>query len=139
MTLPEHHLHRSHPVPDAWSFGDSSRMADALGRLVLEGTKTATCSRYAGENVLADAGLSILLAGNGEPLCLVETYEITVRRYGDVDAEFAAAEGEGDLSLVYWRDAHWRFFSREGAAESYDVNEDMLLSCERFRVLYPVK
>lgn len=114
-------------------------MADALGKLVLDGTKTATCSRYAGENILADVGLSILLASDGAPLCLVETYEITVRRFGDVDAEFAAAEGEGDLSLDYWREAHRDFFSREGKIEGYDVNEGMLLSCERFRVLYPAK
>ncbi len=138
-TLPEHHPHKFHPLPDAWSFGDSSKMADALGKLVLNGIKTATCSRYVGENILDDAGLSILSAGDGAPLCLIETYEITVRRYGDVDAEFAAAEGEGDLSLEGWREAHWRFFPREGKVEGYDVNVDMLLSCERFRVLYPAK
>lgn len=111
-------------------------MADKLGRLVLQGIKTATCSRYLGGNVLNDAGLSILVDGAERPLCLIETYEITVRRYGDVDADFAAAEGEGDLSLDRWRHAHWSFFSREGASEGYDVSEDMLLSCERFRVLY---
>jgi uncharacterized protein YhfF len=45
-------------------------------------------------------------------------------------------EGEGDLSLEYWRKAHWRFFTREAITEGYEVSDDMLLSCERFRVLY---
>ncbi len=27
--------------------------------------------------------------------------------------EFAASEGEGDKSLEWWRNAHWKFFSRE--------------------------
>lgn len=111
-------------------------MADKLGNLVLQGSKTATCSRYLNGNVLDDAGLSILVDGAERPLCLVETHEITVRRYRDVDVDFAAAEGENDLSLDGWRQAHWTFFSREGATEEYEVSEDMLLSCERFLVLY---
>ncbi len=137
ITLPEHHMYKHATLPGIWSFGDTPQMANELGHLVKEGIKTATCSRYVGDNTLDDAGLSILLDGDGHPLCIIDTYEITVRRYRDVDAEFAAAEGEGDLSLEYWRKAHWDFFSREAEGEGYEVNEDMLLSCERFRVLYP--
>jgi len=135
-TLPEHHPHRFHPLPAAWSFGEGEEMADKLADLVLRGIKTATRSRYLSGNILDDAGLSILLDGAGRPLCLVETYEITVRRFREVDADFAAAEGENDLSLGGWRQAHWTFFSREAVKEGYEVGEDMLLSCERFRVLY---
>jgi uncharacterized protein YhfF len=39
-------------------------------------------------------------------LCIVETTEVTLRMYNEVDAEFAREEGEGDLSLEYWREAH---------------------------------
>ena len=67
---------------------------------------------------------------------MVETTEITVRRYKDVDARFASDEGEGDRSLNYWRKEHWNFFTREGAREGYEVSFDMLFECERFRVLY---
>lgn len=135
-TLPKEHIHRLTPLPEAWHFGDSAEMADDLGRLVLSGRKTATCSRYQGENILDEAGLSIVLGGDGNPLCLIETIELTVRRYCDVDATFASEEGEGDLSLDYWRKAHWGFFTRESKSEGYEVSEEMLLCCERFRVLY---
>lgn len=135
-TLPSDHVHRFTSLPEAWHFGDSAEMADNLGELVLSGRKTATCSRYLGENILDEAGLSILLDGRGEPLCLLETIELTVRPYNEVDAAFAAEEGEGDLSLAYWRKAHWNFFTRESITEGYQVNEEMLLCCERFRVLY---
>lgn len=135
-TLPDHHPHRFQAVPEAWSFGDSPEMADELGRLVLQGKKTATCSRYLGKNVLEEAGPSIIVDGAGHPLCVVNTFEILVRRYKDVDAQFASDEGEGDRSLVYWRKAHWTFFTREGAQEGYEVSEDMLLECERFLVLH---
>ena len=135
-TLAADHPHRHLPMPEAWQFGDSPAMADELAQLVLSGVKTATCSRYLGENLAGAGGPSILLDGQGEPLCVVETTELTVRRYKDVDAHFAREEGEGDRSLTYWRRVHWDFFTREGAQEEYDVSEEMLLLCERLRVVY---
>lgn len=130
------HPRRHLAVPEAWRFGDTPNMADRLGRLVLDGTKTATCSRYLGENLVGTGGPSILLDGRGDPLGVVETTELVVRRYKDVDAEFAWEEGEGDRSLAYWRRVHWDFFTREGAHEGYEVSEEMLLLCERLRVIY---
>ena len=111
-------------------------MADELGKLVVDGVKTATCGRYLGENLLDYSGLWIVLDGNGQPLCLSETYEITVRRFCDVDAQFAFDEGEGDRSLDYWREVHRDFFTREAEQDGVPFHEEMLLECERFRVLY---
>lgn len=50
---------------------------------------------------------------------------------------FAAAEGEGDGSLAFWREAHWAAFSRgfEGTARSAESN--MPVVCERFEVVFP--
>lgn len=135
-TLPETHRHRTFPFPGSWSFGYGKRLADELADLVLRGKKTATCSRYLGGNVLDEGGLSIITDGDGIPRCVVETYEITIRAFGDVDAEFAADEGEGDQSLEYWRKAHWEFFAQESVREGLTVSEEMLLLCERFRVIH---
>ena len=132
--LPMNHSHQSNVLPNAWSFGHNSQIADRLGKLVVAGIKTATSSRYFGENVLDEAGLSIVLDGSKNPICIIETYEIKIRRYRDIDEEFARAEGEGDLSLDYWQKVHWDFFCRE-VKKGYEVDEDMLLSCERFRVV----
>ena len=81
--------------------------------------------------------LTIVLDGKGDPLCIVETVEVTVRRYDEVDADFARDEGEGDLSLTYWRDAHKRFFTRTLARIGREFSEEMPLVCERFRIIYP--
>lgn len=135
-TLPEKHLHRFLPLPEAWSFGDSPEMADDLGNLAMQGKKTASCSRYIGENILEFATVSIMLNGQGQPLGVVETTEITIKRYCDVTAEWAAAEGEGDLSLEYWRNAHWRYFARGAQEGGYEMSDDMPLFCERFRITY---
>ena len=74
--------------------------------------------------------------GRNEPLCIVETVEVTIRNYNEVDADFARCEGEGDLSLGYWRDAHRRFFTRILHKLGREFSEDMPLVCERFKVIY---
>lgn len=126
-------------VAEAW--GDSPRLADELGALIVDGTKTATCSALweyeaEGEPLPKVGSKSIVLDGNGDPLCIVETTEVEVQPYDEVDAKFAYEEGEGDRSLEYWRDAHWRFFSRTLSNIGGEPTVDMPLVCERFRVIY---
>ena len=126
---------------EAWSFGDSAEMADRLGTLVKSGTKTATCCSLWGleldQEPAPKAGeFSIILDGRGEPLCIIETTNVEVKPYNEVEADFAHAEGEGDRSLAYWREAHKRFFTREGKAAGYAFDETMPLVCERFRLVY---
>ena len=126
-------------VAEGW--GDSPQMADALGALIADGTKTATCSalwEYEAEGEpLPETGLkTIVLNGNGDPLCIIETTEVEVRPYEEVDAQFAYEEGEGDRSLEYWREAHWRFFARTLPSVGKEPTVDIPLVCERFRVIY---
>lgn len=125
----------------AESWGDSPALADELGALIVQGTKTATCSALweweAEGNPIPQAGLiTIALDGGGEPLCIVETLEVTIRKYNEVDPDFAREEGEGDLSLHYWREAHRNYFSRVLKKIGKEFSEDMPLVCERFRVIY---
>ena len=126
-------------VAEAW--GDSPRLADELGTLIAAGTKTATCSALweyeAGGEPLPKTGLkTIVLDGDGDPLCIVVTTEVEVRSYEEVDGQFAYEEGERDRSLEYWRDAHWHFFSRTLPNVGREPTMDMPLVCERFRVIY---
>ena len=135
-SLSRAHRDRLGALPEAWRFGGDRKLADELANRVITGAKTATCSRYRGGNLLDEGGLRILLDGGGIPQCVIETDEVTVCAFRDVDAEFAAAEGEGDLSLEYWRKAHWEFFTQEAEIEGDAVSEEMLVVCERFRVVY---
>ncbi|MDQ3862897.1 MAG: ASCH domain-containing protein [Actinomycetota bacterium] len=139
-TLPaDSPVHDEHYVAEGW--GDSPRMADELGGLILDGTKTATCSALwayeaAGEP-LPKVGLkTVVLDGRGAPLCIVETTEVEVRPYDRVDAQFAYEEGEGDRSLEDWQEDHWRFFSRTLPNVGREPTTEMPLVCERFRVIY---
>ena len=139
-TLPESSPVREESY-DVAGFGDSPGMAGELGALVAEGKKTATCSalwewEVEGETLPEVGNKAVVLDGSDEPLCVIETTEIGVRPYEEVDARFAYEEGEGDRSLEHWREAHWRFFSRTLPGIGKEPMPDMPLVCERFRVIY---
>ena len=139
-TLPSDSPYHGRPYV-AEGFGDNPKLADELGALILSGIKTGTCSAgwewEAEGNPIPQVGLiSITLNGRGEPICILETTEITLRRFNEVDADFARSEGEGDLSLEYWRQAHTNFFSRILPKFGKEFSEDMPLVCERFKVIY---
>lgn len=126
--------------PPAWSFGSDPAQADLLLRLVVEGTKTATASarwdyEHEGEELPAVGNLSILLDGAGHPRALIETTQVDVVPFDEVDSEHARLEGEGDLSLGCWREVHERFFA-ETARHDRGFSRDMPIVCERFRVVY---
>jgi uncharacterized protein YhfF len=61
---------------------------------------------------------------------VLQTLELTQRRFDEVDEGFAFDEGEGDRSLAFWRAAHQRYFTR---LKLYQP--DMMLWCERFRLV----
>ena len=125
---------------EAWAFGadDDPDQQTRLGRLVLEGPKRATTGRLADY----EDGESLPRAGrlqrdprrsDGTPLCVIETTRIEVRRFDDVDDDFAWTEGEGDRSLSWWRDAHEQFFARVGTPIAGDTE----LVLEWFDVVWP--
>lgn len=113
-----------------FAFGDGPELADELLELVLAGLKTATCSTEDEPNTSTPGECWVVLDGRGEPRCVIETIEVTYRRFDEVDAAFAYEEGEGDRSLAHWRSAHRTYFGRLGR-----FSEDMMLMCERFRLV----
>jgi uncharacterized protein YhfF len=114
----------------SFAFGDGAKLADELLDLVIRGIKTATCSTEDEPNISAPGERWVVLDGRGAPRCVIESVEVSYRRYNEVDAAFAYDEGEGDRSLAHWRDAHRRYFGRMGK-----FSEDMMLMCERFRLI----
>lgn len=115
---------------ERFSFGDNPALADELLALVRAGRKTATCWAVSDGMPTAIGKQMIVLDGAGRPSAVIETLELTQRRFHEVDAAFAFDEGEGDRTLESWRANHRVYFTRLG-----QFAEDMLLWCERFRLV----
>ena len=139
-TLPtDSPYHEKEYISLAW--GDNPEMADELGGLIVQGIKTATSSAVwfweaENEKIPEPGFLIIALDGRGEPLCIVETTDVIIRNYNEVDDDFAHAEGGGDLSLAYWRKRHKDFFSRTLPKIGKEFLEEMPLVCQYFKVIY---
>jgi uncharacterized protein YhfF len=116
---------------ETFTFGDGPDLADRLLDLVVQGKKRATCWAESQGLLSAEVGkLMVVLDSNGVPKAVVKTTELTKRRFDEIDESFAHDEGEGDLSLSFWRAAHTRYFTRLGC-----FAPDMMLWCERFELV----
>ncbi len=92
------------PIYDVFHFDDNESDANELAELVLRGEKVATASLLweygtSDKRRPQTGDLSVVTDWQGSPLCVIATSGVEVRAFEDVDADFAAAEGEGDLSL----------------------------------------
>ncbi|WP_018664712.1 ASCH domain-containing protein [Heyndrickxia acidiproducens] len=131
---------QSHEKPksvSAWQFGANP---DHLAQLVIEGVKSATCSAlifYEIENepLPSVEDYSIILNSKDEPLAIIKTVDVKIMPMYKVPEEFAIAEGEGDRTYQYWKEVHEKFFTKELSDLGLEYSEDIMLVCERFKLV----
>lgn len=130
--------------PRVGAFGDSEQLSEELLDLICRGKKRGgAClvwSYEAEREALPQAGdIEIVLDHRNEPALICRTTRVEIKPFGNVGADFAAVEGEGDGSLEYWRREHWRYFTRECARLGREPSETMLVVCETFEVLQQLR
>lgn len=123
-----------YPGAVTFTFGDSESLCNQLLSLVRSGKKTATCGALrdfgpGGEPLPVRGRRDIALNWDGTPALVVETLDVTIRRFCDMEMAFALAEGENE-DLEGWRRDHRKYFERNGG-----FKPEMELVCERFRLI----
>lgn len=121
----------------AWQFGDNP---DYLAQLVIDGVKSATCSglifyEIENEPLPSVEDYSIILNSHDEPLAIIKTIDVKIMPMNEVPEDFAIAEGEGDRTYQYWKEAHVNFFTKELSDLGLEFSGDMMLVCERFELV----
>jgi len=124
----------------ACAFGAGAEMTSCLAHLVTSGSKRVTTSwppilEHDGYALPTPGMIWIVTDGFGVPRCAIRTVMVEQVRFGDVDAEAAALEGEGDLTLEDWREAHRGFFRSEAERTGLAFGDDEMVLIERFTVL----
>lgn len=130
-------------APPAFYFCDNPDDANACAALVREGRKRATAPSLAelvlaGERLPKAGDLAIVTDWVGEAQAIIRTSSVEIKRFADVDEDFARAEGEGDGTLSWWRTAHHAYFERVLADTCYLVDDELEIVCERFDLLFAV-
>ncbi|RKP43903.1 ASCH domain-containing protein [Trinickia fusca] len=122
------------------SYGDSEHSSAMLISLIKAKVKRATCSllwswEFDGERLPQEGDIEIVLDFCNRPVLLLQTTKVEMVPFAKVSSEFAAAEGEGDLSIEYWRAEHWKFFGRECQRIGRQPVASMVLVCETFDLM----
>ncbi len=133
-------INRTEPY-EVWFFHHNRESSKKLAELVLSGRKQATASLMEYETDTGEGGTvggySVVTDFDGNPQCVIQTTEVRALPFREVDAEFAFDEGEGDRTLEYWRTAHTRFFTECCRELNIEFDESMMISCKRFKKLFP--
>lgn len=121
-------------------YGDSPDLSQSLLALIVEGRKRAGTgllwAMEAENEALPQVGqIEIVVDHRNEPALITRITQVQVLPYGEVTAEYAAIEGEGDGSLAFWREAHWAFFSRECRRIGREPSWAMPVVCSVFELL----
>jgi uncharacterized protein YhfF len=121
--------------------GDSKASADEAAELILSGAKTATTSLKLDYDVnsetLPEEGmLSIVEDGSGRPVAVIETTEVMVERFCEIDDAFARSYGEWGGSLKSWRRQCRANYAPRCRSLGQPFSEDTELVLERFRLVF---
>lgn len=111
------------------AFGSSPALQERLAALVIAGRKQATVWDGREANPTGP-GLRWVVTVLERPVAVIETVAVGQRRFDEIDAAFAALEGEGDGSLRYWQIAHEAYFGTLGG-----FDPAMMLWWEEFRLM----
>lgn len=133
--------HVENKTYDAWSFGGNGLMANQLAKLVVDGIKIATASAYELYEIENSplppiGGLNIILDSDNNAVCITETTKVYTCPFNQVSESHAFKEGEGDLSLEFWRKVHKEFFSKDLNVHNLQFDENMIVVCEEFKVVW---
>jgi uncharacterized protein YhfF len=136
--------HDNATAPSSWHFCDNQHDADECADLAARGIKRATAAslwwfEVTGTPLPKPGDLHVVTNWSGEAQCVIRTTSVDVVPFNEVSADHAAAEGEGDRSLEFWRRVHWDYYHRELSGSPYMPREDMPIVCERFEVVFPVR
>lgn len=118
--------------PNVDKIGNLARTGQkrATAHMALDFEKNGVARRVPGEPW-------VVLTASNEPLCLVRLTKVETVPFRDVTPEFAASEGEGDLSWDYWATVHKRYFEKQLAAWGESWRDDIPIVCESFELLWP--
>lgn len=126
-------------LTDVFAFDDNPDGAAFCAAAVLTGEKTATSALPADfgpdQPVPRVGDLAIITEHDITPRAVIAYTHVDRVRFGDVDAGFAIAEGDG--GLAGWRATHLRYYGTRCAAHGVTLTEQTALLRLFFRRVHP--
>jgi uncharacterized protein YhfF len=134
------------PEPDlpVVEFASPGPLRDRLVAAIAAGAKTSTSSlliQYAaeGEELPVVGSRGAVVDSAGQPVLVIETTAVGIRRLADVPLAHAVDEGEGFTTVAEWRVGHEGFWTSPGLRAElpagFRLDDDTEVVLERLRVV----
>ena len=106
-------------------------------KLILSGKKRAFSHsllglQYRKEKLPKIGDFTIITDIEGNAKCILRTVAVRLKPYFSIRESYAKIEGEGDLSLDYWKRWHWDRITLELDQYQRVPRESMIIVCEYF-------
>jgi uncharacterized protein YhfF len=139
--IAENPENKSLKTPISFYFCDNKKDANECAELVVNGIKQATATSLwwfeKNNEILPKIGDQYIVTDwDGNAKAIVETTKIEKVPYNQISSEFAEIEGEGDKSLEYWKRVHLAYYTREMKSFKEEFDENMIIVCEQFKLIY---
>jgi uncharacterized protein YhfF len=139
--LKTHLEHAFEHAPKTCYFGDNETDANILAELTKKGIKKAISHSLLGlqnrnEQLPRKGDFMVVTDWKGEAKCIVRTTAVTLKPYFSIHSSYAQVEGEGDMSLEYWKESHWNYFTKELQQFGREPRESMIVVCQEFEKVY---
>lgn len=136
--LAARHPGREHLYFAPMVIGSTPADADDGARAIMAGEKTATSSprwAFPDGRIPFVGALSVVLDGARRPVGIVETTRVEIAPFGSADEAFAAAYGEGERTLAWWRREIGAWYRAEAARAGEAFDDDTPIIKEWFVVV----
>jgi uncharacterized protein YhfF len=126
---------------DLMTFGDTQDKANQSAALVLEGLKTAKTAllldyQRKEKAVPQEGSYSMILDGNNQAIGIVQVLKVSIVPFYEVTEEVAYEEGEGDRTLVGWRELYRDYFQEQCKKEHWYFSAKIEVVCIQFELVY---
>lgn len=132
-------------MPESWFFHDNEQDANRLAELTRNGNKKASSSLYlwyeeAGANLPKIGTKHIITDFSGQAKAIIEIKKVDTIPFNQISEAYAALDmGTKEQPLKKWRKAHWDFFSKAIQERGQKPTEAMVVVCERFETIWPIR
>lgn len=125
----------------AAAYAGGRKNTDALIRLYRAGKKSAGSGLVADYETAGDplpkvGDFWIILDSRDRPQFLMKTVRTELNPFGRIPKSVARAEGEGDLSVAYWKKAHANFYSPFLGGWGIDDIDKAVVITEHFEIVH---
>ena len=132
-------------IPESWYFHNNKKDANRLADLTLSGKKKAASGLYfmykeATSDLPKIGTKHIITDFDGKAKAIIEIKKVDTIPFNQISKDYAINDmGTTIEPLKKWRKAHWDYFASVMEKSGMQPTDDLLVVCESFETIWPVK